>query len=317
MDKEFCQIVKIIWQIARYNVTLHSQRPDVAPDGPSAAALRLAANAISPIMMKRTLLLLLILVSAITADAQKLVERPRFADNWSISVAGGVYHPMFYDLKYLVQCSGYAGSVELKKQLTPVFGFGIEGNGYYRLYHKERKDPRTVIGPVVHINLMNLFGGYKGAPRVFEIDASIMPAWGHLYRGTGYAIIPDENYFTTKYGLDLNFNVGRKKAWTISLKPAMVCDVLSRRPIPGEIVYTGDGYTLRNSDIQLFAGFTYHFRNHDGSRHTPYAAPATDNDEVDRLNEIVNFLRQDVEQRDLKIKEMQQEIDSLRVPQER
>lgn len=257
--------------------------------------------------MKRFFLFLSILMSAISADAQQLVEKPGFFDNWSVSLAGGVYHPMLFDLKYLVDCSGWAGSVGVRKQLTPIVGVGAEANGYYRMNRDERKDPRTVIGPVVHINLMNLFGGYKGTPRLFEIEANVMTGWGHLYRGTNSRFFPDENYFATKCGIDFNFNFGKTKAWTVSLKPAVVNDMRA----PKEQRY--NSFSLDHTDLQLFVGCTYHFCNSNGKRHLSYAEPQINNDEINRLTEVVNYLRSDVEGRDKTIEGLKHEIEGLQL----
>lgn len=271
-------------------------------------------------------LLLLLCFSANTADAQtlhevleakaakrpNLVEKPRLRDNWSLTLAGGAYHPMFYDLRYLVDCSGLAGAVELRKQLTPIIGLGLEADGYYRMQRDARKDPRTIVGTMFHINIMNLFGGYRGRPRIFELEAGVMPAWGHLYRGSQYSIFHDENYFTTKYELDLCFNMGRNRAWALSLRPAWVFDVKSYPPnlSSPEVLY--DGYTMRKSDLQLFLGLTYRFRNHDGRHSFTYAQPQRDVEEVERLNEIVNYLRSDVDDRDAQIKAIKAENERLK-----
>lgn len=261
--------------------------------------------------MRKLILLLTILLSAISAEAQQYVEKPRFFDNWSIGLAGGAYHPMFYDLKYLLDCSGYAGSVELRKHVTPVLSVGVEANGYYRMDRKERKDPRTVIGTMVHVNLMNLFGGYKGRPRIFEIEAGVMPAWGHLYRGSAYTFFPDENYFAAKFGVDFNFNLGKSRAWAISLKPAAICDVTSRPPSPGGITYHYNVIDRKKTDLQVFLGFSYKFRNHGRRRHFNYAAPGADNDELQRLNESINYLRSDVDHRDAEIESLKLKINAL------
>lgn len=280
--------------------------------------------------MKQIFALMAFLLSAISAEAQdnmaqyamnaelparRVIEKPKFADNWSFSFAGGVYHPMVFDLKYLVDCSGFAGVVELRKQISPVVGLALEADGYYRMPRKERRDPRTVIGPMLHVNLMNLFGGYKGKPRIFEIEAGIMPAWGHLYRGSKYDIIPDEDYFATKYGLDFNFNVGPSRAWTLSLRPAAVFDVTSKSPIPGVMTYPYDGYDMRRMDLQMFVGFTYHFPNRGTQRHFNFSTPQVDNDEVERLSQIVTWLRNDVNEREAKIRELQKENAALREAQ--
>lgn len=298
--------------------------------------------------MKPILFFVLLIMSAITADAQlimpytpeaaaaeqqfvavrqshvasspaqrcqeagcDIVERPRFCDNWSFTFSGGVYHPNFFALKYLVDCSGLAGCVELRKQLTPIIGLGVEADGYYRMTRKERRDPRAVIGPALHVNLMNLFGGYNGRPRIFEIDALIKPAWGHLYRGVDDSRIPDENYFATKFGIDFNFNLGRDRQWTLALRPAVNLDVTSHAPIPGFITPSYDGYKWNRTDLQFYIGATYHFRGHGGKRHLRFAQPVVDGDEVERLNEVVSFLRDDVESRDCLIRELKLKVDSL------
>lgn len=273
------------------------------------------------------LLLAFFVMSAISADAQEMqketekaqlsrqiVEKPRFFDNWSFTFAGGVYHPMCFDLKYLVDCSGFAGLVELRKQVTPGFGIGLECDGYYRMNRKERQDPRTVIGPAFHFNLMNIFGGYKGRPRLFELELLAMPAWGHLYRGTNYVLFPEENYFATKFGLDLNFNLGRARQWTLSLKPAAVLDVTSKAPVPAYTTTPYAAYDVQKMDLQLFVGCTYHFRNHKARRHFNNAVLPTNDEEINRLNEVVNFLRDDVDARDRQIRELKQEIEALKQP---
>lgn len=280
--------------------------------------------------MKQYILFLLFLVSAISADAQVLnvteypawndraavsrdvMERPCFIDNWSLSVAGGVYHPMFYDMKYLFDCSGMAGNVELRKQLTPIVGLGAEVDGYYRMDRKERQDPRTLLGANLHVNLMNLFGGYRGHSRVFEMEASVMPAWGHLYRGTDYDAIPDEDYFALKCALDFNFHIGRSRAWSLFLKPAVVFDINSKAPYPGYITRPYDGINKKTTDLQMFVGFTYHFKGKDGKRNFNLVPLRMDEAEIERLNEIVTFLRNDVEYRDQQIRDLRRENSQLK-----
>lgn len=261
--------------------------------------------------MKRLIILLTITLVAIAGYAQKVVEKPRFFDNWSITLTGGAYHPMCYDLKYLMDTSGYDGTAELRKQVTPALGIGLEADGYYRLTRSERRDPRTLVGLNVHLNLNRLFGRYDGRPRRFEVEACVMPAWGHLYRGSDYDLFPDENYFATRYGLDFNLNLGRSRAWALTLRPAWVFDVRSIPPTLGNPVAHYDGYVIKKSDLQFNVGFTYRFRNHGRRRHFNAATPATNTDELDRLNEVVNYLRQDVDQRDAQIRNLQQRIDSL------
>lgn len=261
--------------------------------------------------MKRFILLLTILLSAISAEAQELLERPRFLDNWSVTVGGGIYHPMLYKIKYLADCSGAGGTFELRKQMSPIVGIGLGVDGYYRMSRKERQDPRSLIGPVLHVNLMNLFGGYTGRPRLFEVEIEGMAAWGHLYRGTTSYYFPDENWFAAKGGFTFMFNLGRARAWGVSLRPALAADLISQPPTPGSVTHSPFPLSRARADLQFYAGVTYRFRNTGGSHHFRFAKRGADEDEIGRLNEIVNFLRRDVEQRDRTIEQMQQEIEVL------
>lgn len=251
------------------------------------------------------------MLGVLAGRAQQSVDRPRFFDNWSLALTAGGYYPMCFDLKYLADCYGYDGAIELRKQLTPVVGVGLEADGYYRTNRQERKDPRSLVGLNVHVNLNRLFGRYLGAPRRFEVEAAFMPAWGHLYRGSKYSLFPDENYFTTKYSLDCNINLGRDRAWALTLRPAWVFDLRSVPPSLGAPIIHYNVYTKQKSDLQFNVGFVYRFRNHDGRRHFNAVKPVANSEEVDRLNEIVSFLRQDVDQRDARINTLQQRIDSL------
>ena len=74
------------------------------------------------------------------------------------------------------------------------------------------------------INLINLFASYRGKPRLFEIEAIAGMGWLHYYvNGKG-----DDNSWSTRLGLNLNFNLGETKAWTLGIKPAIVyvCKVI-------------------------------------------------------------------------------------------
>lgn len=264
--------------------------------------------------MKRIILLLTILISAISAEAQELLERPRFFDNWSVTVTGGIYHPMLYKIKYLADCSGVGGAVELRKQISPIVGLGLEADGYYRMSRKERQDPRTLVGPALHVNMMNLFGGYKGRPRVFEVELDAVAAWGHLYRGTTSYFFPDEDWFAIKGGFTCLFNLGKSRAWALSLRPALAADLISQPPTPGTVTHSPFPLSRARADLQFYAGVTYRFRNTSGTHHFRFAKRGADEDEINRLNEIVNYLRHDVEQRDRTIEQMQQEIETLTPP---
>ena len=75
-------------------------------------------------------------------NAQTAVEGNKFLDNWSIGISAGgttplTHHSFFGNMRPIM-------GIELNKQLTPVFGFGLEavggeihphaGDGAYRGY---------------------------------------------------------------------------------------------------------------------------------------------------------------------------------------
>ena len=72
--------------------------------------------------MKKTILAGVAALGALSAAAQA-VEQPKFFDNWSIGLDGGVttpmnHHPFFGSMR------GLAG-LHVDKQITPVFGMGV------------------------------------------------------------------------------------------------------------------------------------------------------------------------------------------------
>lgn len=74
--------------------------------------------------MKKTLLFAALALGAMSASAQAL-EQPKFFDNWSIGLDGGVTTPLkhaafFGDMRGLV-------GLHIQKQITPAFALGVEG----------------------------------------------------------------------------------------------------------------------------------------------------------------------------------------------
>lgn len=257
--------------------------------------------------MKRILSVFLLLLCARQASAEELpLERSRFTDHWSVTLSAGAYHPMCYPMKYLMDCSGWTGSIGLRKQLLPALALGVEANGYMRLHREERKDPRTIIGPALYLNLWRLVKGYSGRPDFFEVEAMVMPAWGHLYRGTDSRFFPDENFFAVQFGADFRFALGKDAAWTLGIRPAMVYDL----SVPHGNQY--ESFDINHADLQLTVGATYHFRGlKKRPRHLAFARPQVDMEEINRLNDIINYLRSDVQERDEAVTAARRATDSI------
>ena len=124
--------------------------------------------------------------------------------------------------------------------------------------------------------------------------------WLHYYAsGDG-----DENSWSTRFGLNLNFNLGESKAWTVGLKPAIVYDM------QGGFPESKSRFNANNAAFELTAGLTYHFKTSNGTHH--FAKVRVYNQaEIDGLNSSINALRADVNNKDGEISNANQRINGL------
>jgi outer membrane protein OmpA-like peptidoglycan-associated protein len=233
--------------------------------------------------MKKASLVLALAAASICGNAQT-VENAKFTDNWSVELKGGAATPLSHSA-FWGDMRGVIG-LDLKKEITPVVGVGIEGewsvntSGICRNVHSSNVFDHQLVGAFGTINFMNLFGGYKGTPRVFEIEGVAGLGWLHTYMtGDG-----DNNGWYNKFGANLNFNLGESRAWTIGVKPAVVFDM--------EKLNGSDNHNVNRAYLELLAGVTYHFKNSNGKHHFTLCDKVATQAEVDALNDEINNLRQ-------------------------
>lgn len=266
--------------------------------------------------MKKFVSVFALALVAMSASAENLYKESKFFDNWYLGIQGGIASPAAGHA-FWRDARGAFG-VNVGKQLTPVYGLELEytgvintacsndwsaawaglANGGYAIDY-------TVLTLNGTINLMNLFGGYKGTPRLFEIQAVAGAGWGHTFLpgasddadGRGR---DDINDAAVKFGANFNFNLGKQKAWTVALKPAILYNINNRE----------DAMTAHAAQIQIFAGCTYHFKNSNGT-HSFAFGRAYDQAEVDRLNATINETRGQVADRDQTIAAKNQRIADL------
>ena len=163
--------------------------------------------------MKKIILTLALLMGVCAAHAQSM-EQNKFFDNWSVTLKGGAIMP-FQGYAFWPSARGIFG-LEIRKQLTPVFGLGAEGEATINTtsWQKEPnywgpKSPNiidhTMAGLFGTVNLSNLFGGYKGMPRVFELEGVIGAGWLHAFHRAEAAFMygNDYNSWYTKAGANL------------------------------------------------------------------------------------------------------------------
>ncbi len=236
--------------------------------------------------MKKIFTLVLMGAVAFGANAQKALDGNKFFDNWSIGLNAGGAMPV-KDAAFNKVRPTFG--VELSKQITPVVGLGVQALGALDVMNGNECDVlnTSLLGK---INLMNLFGGYKGSPRLFEMEA---------VGGIGFMFFNDcdaESFaLSTKYGFNFNFNVGEKKRWTVALKPSIFynLDMYSSGKMHGQ-------HNINRAGVEFLVGAAYHFKCSNGKHHFGLVRPY-DQAEVDGLNAKINDLRNTVADKDAQL----------------
>ncbi|EJW96628.1 OmpA family protein [gut metagenome] len=259
--------------------------------------------------MKKTFTFLALSVMTLGAQAQKTVQGSGLWDNLSIGLVGGGVVPLTHS-DYIKDVRGVYG-LDVTKQITPIYGLGLQLTGAHNVTGSSCAYDVMNVSLLGKFNLMNAFGGYKGTPRLFEVEAVAAAGWGHsFYPSTEGS---DKDFMTSKFGLNLNFNLGEQKAWTVSLMPAIAYNLST----PNH--NSNPSYNINQSAFELMAGVTYHFKNKNNGRHYMTLQKAYDQAEVDGLNAKVNDLRAQVNDKEAEVaklnnnvKALQQEVNELR-----
>ena len=222
-----------------------------------------------------------VIVACLTCSgiyAQRAYEGANLGDNWSIGIHAGVTTPLTHSAFFPNMRATW--ELGIGKQLTPFFGMGVEAMTSINTTASKTAFDNTNVSLLTSVNLSNLFAGYWGTPRLFEIETVAGLGWLHYAQnGDG-----DRNSISSKLGLNFNFNLGEAKAWTIGIKPALVYDLNAC----GE---RNVGFNANRAAWEITAGLKYNFRCSNGKHHISFAK-LYDQAEVDALNEQVNNLRQ-------------------------
>ncbi|MCM1449315.1 MAG: OmpA family protein [Clostridiales bacterium] len=239
--------------------------------------------------MRRIYIIITLITSLLQASAVTTVKGSKFSDNWSIGYTAGVTSP-FNGGPFWHRARGIMG-IDLRKQVTPVLGLGIDGTWSFNTSRWMRHiSPNTFDGQYLGVygavNFMNAFAGYKGTPRTFELEGVAGVGWLHSYYPK--SIDSDGNTWGTKAGLNFNINLGKQKQWTLSFKPRMLWNM------GGHTKMTNIGasaiYDSNHAAVELSAGITYHFGNSYGG-HSFVIIKPYDQSEIDALNAEINILR--------------------------
>lgn len=172
--------------------------------------------------------------------------------------------------------------LSLQKQITPTFAIGTEGQFAINTSKWNGRIPsRTAfddsyVGMYGAVDLFNLFGGYPGYTRPFNIEAVAGAGWGHVFLQKPNE---DHNYFATKAGLNFNFNVSN--VVTIAVSPSVYWDMSD-----AGVSQTSAAYNANKATFNLTAGVKVRLGGDGFPVVTPYNQA-----EIDALNGQINDLR--------------------------
>ena len=260
--------------------------------------------------MKKLVLMLAAASMAASVSAQTVAESKAF-DNVYVGINGGVATKTTGH-KWLSDLDPNAG-LRIGRYFTPVFGLAVEGNAYFsnKPWHSTGTAVRaTNVSLLGTVNLSNLFGGYKGEPRAFEVSALYGLGWMHVFtnnKAVENLTSGQRNRMTSKAALDFAYNFGSQKQWQVYVEPsinfAFLGKAYSKVPVAGAVVshdvpygykaVAQDGqpaYNINNSFVQLNAGVVYKFKNSNGTHNFTIVVPR-DQAEIDALNAQINELR--------------------------
>ena len=260
--------------------------------------------------MKKLVLMLAAASMAASVSAQTVAESKAF-DNVYVGINGGVATKTTGH-KWLSDLDPNAG-LRIGRYFTPVFGLAVEGNAYFsnKPWHSTGTAVRaTNVSLLGTINLSNLFGGYKGEPRAFEVSALYGLGWMHVFtnnKAVENLTSGQRNRMTSKAALDFAYNFGSQKQWQVYVEPSINFAFLGKDhskvlTAAGIVNYdvnynykavAQDGqpaYNINNSFVQLNAGVVYKFKNSNGTHNFTIVTPR-DQAEIDALNAQINELR--------------------------
>ena len=218
--------------------------------------------------MRKIFLMLALICAVVSAKAQIATENSNALDNVSVGVTAGVSTPLDFNSVFPLNTNV---GLKLQKDFSPVFGLQAEGLAVLNDNHFS--DIKTAVKAINVglngvFNLSNIFKGYRGTPRTFEVSTVTGFGWLHTWNTS-------DNFLTAKTGLDLALNLGKKKATSIVFTPAVYWNLNK----------IGDIHMNKhNAQLALNVSLIHHFKTSNGTHHFKTYDIGAMISEIDRLN---------------------------------
>lgn len=220
--------------------------------------------------MKKFLFMFALLFCAIVGvNAQKAYEVAKVFDNVSVGITGGISSPLHFNS---VTPFNTNFGLKLQKDFTPVVGVQVEGLAFVN--DNNFSDVKTWVkatnvGVNNVVNMTNLFCGYKGSPRTFEVSTVAGLGWLHSWSNHC-------NNLSAKSGVDLAFNLGNDKQHSIVVTPAVYWNLTSSDKIQ---------FNKNHAQLALNVSYVYHFKTSNGTHHFKVHDVGLLNDKINKLTE--------------------------------
>jgi outer membrane protein OmpA-like peptidoglycan-associated protein len=235
--------------------------------------------------------------SVISMNAQIAIQQPKVLDNTYIGVQTGVSTPLSFNSVFPLNAQA---GIKIGKNLTPVFGFNLEGNVLFGSaadnqsrfsYHKAIR--ATNVGLNATIDMFKLCVNYN---KVFTLIPEIGIGWLHYYNN-----VDDADNFSAKTGIQAAFNI--KQAWQLYIEPEVLWNLTAN---------DGVKFNKNYAQLAIQVGFIYKFKTSNGTHDFVAYNITALNDEINslraQLNEKPTEVVKEVEVTKEVIKEVNKEI---------
>ena len=185
------------------------------------------------------------------ANAQIATENSNALDNIGVGITAGAATPLDFNSVFPLNTNV---GLKVTKDFTPTFGLQLEGLAFLNDNHfndLKTAVKATNVGLNGVINLTNLVKGYNGTPRTLELGLVAGLGWLHTWDTS-------VNNLSAKTGFDVSLNLGKTKAHSFVLTPAVYWNLNKFNCIQ---------FDKRGSQLALNLTYVYHLKTSNGTRH--------------------------------------------------
>lgn len=217
------------------------------------------------------------------AHAQVTTKNASFGDNWFVGANVGAVSRVNHSFdwgQHGLQAYHVEMGAEVGRWITPVIGIGASGELQINSTSSKTGFDVGTLTADMHVNLSNLFYGYKGTPRNWEVEA--IPSVGYVHYYGDYTLLPNHSFFALgRVALSANYNFGNDKQWTVYVRPG---------------IQYGERIRDNYGQFDIRAGIVYHIKGLKSKSHNfvacPYTVTQVDYDaKVYELNTTIEALK--------------------------